>query len=236
MKYKLLPFLLLIHCTAFSQIAFSGSAQHIFAGSPHEYGGISDGNGGELTVNFHVKKTYFFGLGASAIKFDKLNNLYVPAYLDLKYAIPGKYSPFIVLQPGYGFFKGPQVELTDFNGNMVGTMNEKGGIYFAGEWETGSVLIRRSTCWWRSNIIFSKPHSMCRHHWAPTSPTQKAHFHSRWGSPLGRTRHQTKKPPRISQGLFKRNWNLMLSSNMSTKAGFSGIGYRLLHWNWIEQI
>jgi len=132
MKYKLLPFLLLIHCTAFSQIAFSGSAQHIFAGSPHEYGGISDGNGGELTVNFHVKKTYFFGLGASAIKFDRLNNLYVPAYLDLKYAIPGKYSPFIVLQPGYGFFKGPQVELTDFNGNMVGTMNEKGGIYFAG--------------------------------------------------------------------------------------------------------
>jgi hypothetical protein len=132
MKCKLLPFLLLIHCSAFSQIAVTGSVQHIFAGSAHEYGGISDGNGGELTVDLHLNKTYFIGLGASAIKFDQLDNLYVPVFLDLKYAIPGKFSPFIELQPGYGFFNGPQIEFTDDNGNMVGTANEKGGIYFAG--------------------------------------------------------------------------------------------------------
>lgn len=90
------------------------------------------------SINFGVKpsKKLSTGLGFEALKFKQMTTLYVPVYLDLRYALASSKAveAFVVAQPGYGFFsfKDDQIDTALNTSNAGSSIQQKGGFCFSG--------------------------------------------------------------------------------------------------------
>ena len=64
--------------------------------------------GGYFTGNSTISKTMSLGGGTALLKFDNIEKMYVPIFLNLSYMNqkPGKkIFPVVLFQPGYGFYR-----------------------------------------------------------------------------------------------------------------------------------